>query len=265
MRMPESQLEAGPQESTFPALGLLLLLICADAGFILLHLIDLQTGWLREARVSLELDGGPAEIYQYVKEFWVVVCMAVAYVSTRRVAYASWALVFLFLLLDDSATVHEHAGNWLGRQYQFQAPFGLRPNDVGELLFAAAVGLTILAGVGAAAWRGSEQCRRISRDLGCLVVALGLVGVVVDTLHVIAYFAQSLLEQVLLVVEDGGEMLVMSALMAYAFHVATHFGRTRFDLWSLVKAQLNSNVNIGAWSPVPQILARTSVRPAETP
>ena len=120
----------------------------------------------------------------------------------------------------------------------FSAPLGLRPKDIGELLFVGAAGVVILAVVGTAAWRGTEQCRRVTRDLGLLIVALGLVGIALDVVHVIAYFGESLLAQVLLVLEDGGEMIVMSAMTAYAFHIATHRGLTRFDLSALVRARL---------------------------
>jgi hypothetical protein len=122
--------------------------------------------------------------------------------------------------------------------YELPLAFGLRPDDIGELLFAALVGASMLALVGFASWHGGEQSRRVSRDLLCLVVALGFAGVAIDTLHVIAYFHRSLLAQVLLVIEDGGEMLIISALTAYAFHVASHRGRTRFDLWATLKARI---------------------------
>jgi hypothetical protein len=224
----------GAHENTFPAIALLLLLLCADAGFTLLHLISVETGWLRATGISLEADGGPAEIFQYVKEFWIIVCMAAAFAATRRAVYAGWACVFVFLLVDDAGKVHEQVGAWLGQRYGFAAPFGLRPDDIGELLFAGAVGIATLAIVGPAVWRGTEQCRRISRDVFALIVVLAFFGVVADVLHVIAYFGESLLAQVLLVVEDGGEMIVMSALTAYAFHVGSHVGRTRLDLWSIV-------------------------------
>ena len=227
----------------FPAVALMLLLFCADAAFILLHLINVETGWLRGNRISLEDDGGPAELFQYLKEFWIVVCMVVAFVSARNAVYLSWAFVFLFLLADDAGRIHEGVGGWLAQQYNLPAPFSLRPQDIGELLFAGAIGLAALGIVGLAVRRGTEQCRRISRDLGLLIVALAVVGVFVDMLHTIAYLERSLLAQVLLVVEDGGEMIVMSALTAYAFHVASHVGRTQFDLWLAVRTQLAWGVN----------------------
>jgi hypothetical protein len=262
--MPYPQFETVPpanantDERTSPAVALLLLLVCADAGFALLHLISVETGWLREAKISLEADGGPAEIYQYVKEFWIVVCMIFAFASTRRAVYTSWALVFLFLLVDDAGKVHEQVGAWLGQRYALPAPFGLRPDDIGELAFAGAVGVTMLAVVGVAVRRGTEQCLRISRDMFGLIFVLALLGVCVDMLHVIAYLGGSLLAQVLLIVEDGGEMVVMSALTAYAFHIASHAGRTRFDLWSMVRTRLAWNASGETLSPGSVALKQSS-------
>ena len=58
------QLEPRRHESIIPAVALMMLLFCGDAAFTLLHLINVETGWLRGNRISLEDDGGPAEVFQ---------------------------------------------------------------------------------------------------------------------------------------------------------------------------------------------------------
>ena len=221
-----------------PEVTLLILLICADAAFILLHVLYVETQWLRGVRVSLEAERGMPETYQYVKEFWIVACMATAFWHTRHALYAAWAAVFTFVLLDDAAQIHEGIGTWLGERYSLPVIFGMRPDDAGELLFAALVGATMLSGILIASWRATEQLRRSSRDMLCLLFVFGVLGVLVDTLHAIAYLKQSALERLLLILEDGGELIVMSALTVYAFHVASHFGHTRLDLWAAVKARI---------------------------
>ena len=232
------------QEDTTPAATFLLLLISADLAFIVLHLVNVETGWLRGVPISLEADGGLPETYQYIKTFWIALSMASTFWRTRVGLYGAWAVVFSFLLIDDAGQIHERVGKWLGRSYQLPVAFGLRPEDIGEQLFAALVGASMLALVGFASWRGSGQSKSVSRDILCLVVALAFVGVAVDALHVIAYVHRSLLAQVLLVIEDGGEMLVISALTAYAFHVASHGGRTRFDLWASLKRRIGYPRNL---------------------
>ena len=235
--------DGAAQDDTAPAAALLLLLISADIAFIVLHLVNVETGWFRGVPISLEADRGLPETYQYIKTFWIALCLAAAFWRTHIRVYACWAIVFVFLLIDDASQLHERVGTWLGRTYELPVAFGLRPDDIGELLFAALVGASMLALVGFASWRGGEQSWRVSRDILCLVVALAFVGVAIDALHVIAYFHRPLLAQVLLVIEDGGEMLIISALTAYAFHVASHRGRTRFDLWASLKTRIGGPRN----------------------
>lgn len=217
-------------ESTTAALTLLILLLCADLAFIVLHIIYVETGWLHGSDFSLEADRGLPEAFQYVKQFWIAVALALTCWRTRISVYGSWALVFAFLLVDDAAQLHENVGRWLGQEYSLPAVFGLRSDDLGELIFAGMVGLSMVTLVGIAVMRADAQLQRICRDMLLLVGALAFLGVVVDTLHVIAYFKRSLWAQILLLVEDGGEMLVMSILTAYTFQIATHKGHTQLDL-----------------------------------
>jgi hypothetical protein len=226
------------RDNLTPASTLLLLLVCADLAFIVLHLVNVETGWMRGAKISLEAEGGMPETYQYVKEFWMAACMAITFWHTRTRLYAAWSAVFAFLLLDDAGQIHERVGAWLAREYALPAIFGLRANDSGELIVAASAGLTMLTMVAFTSWRRGEQSERVSRDVLSLICLLAVVGVLVDMLHVVSHLSGSLLSQVLLVAEDGGEMVVMSALTAYAFHVTSHYGRTSFDLWGSVRARI---------------------------
>ena len=244
---------------TRSATTLLWLLISADLAFIALHLVQVETSWFRGVRLSLEADGGLPETYQYVKEFWIAVCMAAIFWRTRRWSYAGWALLFAFLLADDAAQIHEQVGAWLGREMALPGVFGLRPDDLGELLFAAAVGISIITLIGVAAWREGTNSRRVARDMVCLVAALVVAGVVADALHVIAYFRGSLLAQVLLVIEDGGEMLVMSALTAYAFYVADNRGRVRHDFWERAAVYYGLSNETTQPTLAPQVAARSRV------
>jgi hypothetical protein len=231
--------QAHHQPSRKPELTLLILLVCADVAFILLHLLYVETPWLRGIRLSLEAERGMPETYQYVKEFWIVACMGTAFWHTRRGLYASWAAVFAFVLIDDAAQIHERMGTWIGHRYSLPVTFGLRPDDVGELLFAGIVGTTMLTMILLTSWRGGEQLWRVSRDMLCLFLVFAFLGVLVDTLHAIAYLQRSAFERSLLILEDGGEMIIMSGITVYAFHVASHFGQTRVDLWASLKTRLD--------------------------
>jgi hypothetical protein len=209
---------------------LLLLLVAADLAFILLHVVYIETSLLRGRPFSLEADNGIPEAYQYVKQFWLVLCTAALFRRTRATVYVGWMLVFAFLLLDDAFQFHEHFGKWLSAQHALPVAFGLRPDDIGELLFAAAFGGVTVLLIGFGYWRGDSHARVVSRDMTILVVALAVLGVGVDMVHVITYFKAPLLAQFLLIVEDGGEMLVVSLMVAYSVNVLSHNGQAPVDL-----------------------------------
>lgn len=213
----------------------LVLLIAADLAFILLHVISVETSLLRGRPFSLEADNGLPEAYQYVKQFWVALCMAALFRRTRAAVYSGWALVFAFLLIDDAFQLHENVGKWLSVRFAFPAVFGLRPDDLGELLFAAMVGAVTMLLIGFGFWRGDSHARSVSRDMAILVVALAVVGVGFDIVHVIAYFEARPLAQFLLILEDGGEMIVVSLMAAYMFNVLNHQGRATLDLWAALR------------------------------
>jgi hypothetical protein len=214
---------------------LLLLLLAADLAFIALHVIYVETTLLRGRPFSLEADNGLPESFQYVKQFWIALCMLTLFRRTREVVYIGWSIVFAFLLLDDAFQFHENFGHWLGSQYSLPVAFGLRPDDIGELLFASLIGGVTVLLIGFGFWRGDTDARIVSRDTALLVIVLAALGVGVDLLHVITYFNAPLLGRLLLIVEDGGEMLVVSAIAAYTFNVLIHEGRAPLDLWAIIR------------------------------
>ena len=214
---------------------LLLLLLAADLAFIFLHVLYVETTLLRGRPFSLEADNGLPEAFQYVKQFWVALCMALMFRRVREVVYIGWMLVFTFLLMDDAFQIHEHIGQWLGANYALPVVFGLRPDDIGELLFAAFIGSVTTVLIGFGYWRGDADARIVSRDMIIMVIVLAGLGVGVDILHVITYFKAPLLAQFLLILEDGGEMLVVSAMVAYMVNVLNHRGRATVDLWAIMR------------------------------
>ncbi len=92
-------------------------------------------------------------------------------------------------------------------------------DDIGELLFAGGVGGVTVLLIGLGYWRGGPDARIVTRDISILILLLAGLGVGVDVIHVISYYKAPLLAQFLLILEDGGEMLVVSATAAYVFNV----------------------------------------------
>jgi hypothetical protein len=229
------------QHATLVAIRLFfILLVCGDLVFVAIHLGHVTTPALRGAHYSLETDGGLAEFYQYMKQFWLTLCLATAYFQRREKPFLCWAGLFGFLLLDDAVQIHERAGFWLGKTLGLPAVFGLRPDDLGEMIVAGAVGGALLLSLAVTQWREQGPSRRTSRDLLILTGALASCGVILDTFHVVVYYRLPAFATFLALLEDGGEMLIVSALTAYAFNVVLHGGNSRLNLWRVLRGQSRS-------------------------
>lgn len=226
------------QHATLVAIRLFfILLICGDLAFIAIHLGHIATPALRGAHYSLETDGGLAEFYQYMKQFWLTLCLFTAYLQRREIAFLCWSGLFGFLLLDDAVQIHERVGKWLGGQLGLPPMFGLRPDDFGELIVAGVVGGTLLLTLALTLWRERGPSWRSSRDLLILTGALATCGVLLDLVHVIVYFKAPAFSTFLAMLEDGGEMLIISAMTAYAFNIVLHGGNSRLNLWRVLRGE----------------------------
>jgi hypothetical protein len=212
---------------------LLAALACVDIVFVALHVAKPYFDALRPHYFSLEADRGLSELYQYAKQIAVVAAMLWCWRRTKSPSFALWAAFFAFMLYDDSYSVHERVGEVLGAAFAFPAIFGLRPQDWGELAFAAAVGALMLGllAIFSARDRGATLAPTI--NLVLLLAALAVCGVIVDLIHVVAYYGGSRLAWILTVVEDGGELVVMSAITAYACNLAAYGFAARWRLSDL--------------------------------
>lgn len=216
---------AAPHASYLRAARLfLVLLLAGDLVYIAIHVGHLTVPAFGGKHYSLEADRGLSEYYQYMKQLWLALCLAASFVQRRHLALLCWSGFFGFLLLDDALQIHERGGYWLGQKLGMPAMFGLRPDDFGELLIAGAVGGALLAALALTLWRESGPVWRVSRELLLLTGLLAVFGVAVDAIHVIAYFRAPALSTALAFLEDGAELLIISATTAYALWLALQGG-----------------------------------------
>jgi len=199
-----------------PGAGLLLwLLLAADGVFVAVHL------WAAGARpghrlLSLEADNSYPELFQYLKFFWLALLLTLLAWRTRALGYLAWAALFLYLLLDDLLRLHEDGGAALAEAWQLPAVLGLRAKDLGELAVSAAAALVLLPAIALASYRGGAALRGLSRRLALPLVLLGLAGVGLDLLAT-ALQLVGLPRLLLGTLEDGGEMVIASLMLAAAF------------------------------------------------
>ncbi len=194
---------------------LLTLLILIDFIFILMHCLLLYGIIDNNLNFSIEKDFGYAECYQYIKEFGIFLILFFLFYKKRQVIYLVWGLFFLYLLLDDSLSLHETYGVCLADYFNLQAQFNLRAEDFGELLIFAFFGFLFFIFIVFSSLRTDLKGKMITRHLFLLILVLVFFGVCIDLLHIATPYH----ENKFAVMEDGGEMLTMSFIFAYVFNL----------------------------------------------
>lgn len=136
----------------------LVLLLAADLAFIGLEVLHVW-GYANDPRFALGMERGYAEVFQYIKFFWIAFILSWFTLEKRQVLYGVGALLFVYLLLDDSLQVHERGGTALVDEMGIEAAFGLRAQDYGELVVSASAGLFFLL-AGGLSYRYSDALAR---------------------------------------------------------------------------------------------------------
>jgi len=171
---------------------------------------------------------GYGGLFQYVKELWVVMLLLFLARRKPRFLYITWSLLFLCLMLDDCLQVHEKWGHFLARYVNFRPPFGLRAQDLGELAVCISYGVPLVASVWVTGRRSGTAARKISKHLLVMIGLLTFFGLGIDMVHImVEHSLLSPMSPILGVVEDGGEMIVMSLISWYVFRLVLRAKETR--------------------------------------
>jgi hypothetical protein len=167
----------------------------------------------------LETDGGWAEHAGYAQQATVALLLLALCWATRHLVWAAYALVFVSALADDALRLHENEGAWLADRLAARLWFppdgflGLRANDLGELLVWGLLAVVPLTAAVLLHRRADARNRRASLGMAGLLAAYVFFGAVLDQVHVL--FLDSWFGDVLGTLEDGGELLVLSASVVF--------------------------------------------------
>lgn len=209
------------------------LLIATDLLLILIHIIYLfyNPRGSMESYWSIETDRGLGESFQYVKEIALVFMFVWLARRYSRYAFCSWALFFLYILIDDMLRLHERIGAKLALSFRYESTLGLRPEDMGELTFLAVFGVIFFILISSTYFfnRNDNKLVLINRKLISIALFLILFGVITDVFHVVfnkftSFIGLPGLVRVIVffilgIIEDGGEMIVMSFALQYTFYL----------------------------------------------
>jgi len=199
-----------------PSLVLVVLLV-ADLVLIAASLEAQRRGWSdgRYRQWLLRAEGGWPEQFGYAKQAGCAALLLLVWRRTGHGVFAAWAAVFAYALADDRLQIHERVGGFLARRLPLpQEVAGLREQDLGELAVWGLVGVVLLVVVAALHRRSPEHVRATSRGVAVVVAGYAFFGVVVDQFHTLTLGGP--LDRGLGVLEDGGELVLLSVAVWYA-------------------------------------------------
>ena len=198
---------------------LLYLLCFTDLTFIIIHIFAINFDL--SCLFYIDCESGYGEVFQYTKYYWVVLLLIIMAKKKANLIYIAWAILFTYLLLDDSLRIHENVGGYLVNYYHIQSNLlDLRAQDIGEVIVSALSSLLLFLFIGWGYLVSDKATKRISKHLFILVLFLAFFGVFVDTAVMFAYKSFSFwVDQFWGLIEDGGEMLAMSIIVWYVFNL----------------------------------------------
>jgi hypothetical protein len=190
-------------------------LLAGDGICALVFLAHFHVAAFASDRWDLSLEGSWPEWYGHIVELAIVGLLFAIYRRTRQSHHLAWMAVFLYVGLDDTVQLHEHAGKiliWLSGGHDNR--FGIRLQDIGELISWAIAG-TVFCYV---LWRTYRRASAEARADGLqLAAALGLLvfcGMFLDTADRVINPEWHQLVRVAIIVEDGGELVALSFALA---------------------------------------------------
>lgn len=196
------------------SIEVLFLLVLTDLVILAFHIGAYALGDQNDWYWAVTEERSFGESFQYIKELWLIFSFAALIRIRSNWLYLALCLLFVYLFADDLFQLHERLGSTIAATANFQPMLRLRAIDFGELLVSAIAGLFFAVVLGASYRAGSKTFRRVCQRVLILFGGLAFCGIVLDVLHIV--FEQFYWLEVLLdVLEDGGEMLFMSALCWY--------------------------------------------------
>lgn len=202
---------------------LFLLLVLSDLALLLVHLLHKLTVYYLKSNelflynplFAIETDLGLAESFQYVKEFWIFLMLCALARRHSQPSYLGWCSLFFYILIDDAGQIHEHLGRLISSYFHFQSLLGMGADDMGQLCVYLLVGLLFSFLLLPALLQGDKNFRNFSMQLGMIFTALIFCGAGIDAINIAG---QPLwVRGLATLLEEGGEMMVMSVVVAYLF------------------------------------------------
>lgn len=200
-----------------PGALLFFLLVAADGVLVALHVLSVVVGVPSSPYFWIDGDRGYGEFMQYVKMFWAALLLAGIWWKWRQGFWLASGMVVLYLLVDDAMSLHERLRVHV--PISVSPDFFVRENHVQELAYLLGVAFVLLVPLVVTYRRVDAATRGVARRILELFLAIAFFAIAVDFVHTL--YEVTWYFELIAVIEDGGEMVVGSLLVAFLVSVTT--------------------------------------------
>jgi hypothetical protein len=201
----------------------LAVLLAVDVILIGLHFLHrlvyrgiFESAILSNTMFSMSEEAKLPDLFYFLKQLAIVLLLLYVARKTSRI-FIIWAAIFGYLLIDDVVQIHETIGFAFGN---VMPQIGtIAPSEIAQIGFLVLLGLVLFGVSLLIIWRSEGETRQISIYLMALLGLAAFFGVGVDIVQsfVMDIFGVS---GVVKVVEDGGEMIIISFILWYVYRLA---------------------------------------------
>ncbi len=200
-----------------PIIRLVIVLFSIDVLFTLAGVINWKLGY-PNYRWSITMDYSYPEYFQYLKEFLAALLLLMVARKTRNAHFYVWVFLVAYLFSDDAFRIHENAGHFVEYRTSWDSLWGLRDQDYGEFASALIAGTVFMISLAIVFKKGTAFFKKPSVALLVIILLLAFCGIILDMLTIIALDHRGpRFEIMMAILEDGGEMFVISILVAYSY------------------------------------------------
>ncbi len=195
-----------------------ILLISISVFLGVAKLMSLLTVWPEILNIGFDWSLG--EIFNYLKWFAAIVLLLVSYLKERIFLLLALTFFFIIVLADDALQLHERSALAIISILNLQFNNIDHAIILSERIFWAILGLAGLLPVWIGWVNASIKLKARVTPIAWFFAGVMITAIGVDALHSIAP-AKTIIKGVLGIIEEGGEMLFITALVSY---VAVEFG-----------------------------------------
>ncbi len=212
------QVTAHHERQRHDAHVLLMVMLAIDVGLILAYAFQARLPLLRTGLFDIDAQFSLSSVLNFAQFAAMVFFLSEIKYNRRDRAFDFWKYLFLYILADDIFEISEHAGRILGELFSFETLFGLAPADYGKFAFAIGGGLAVSAFLGYLLRRSSREFVSASFAIFVMLSCFAFFAVVFDVIHAV-FDKDPRLGFAFGILEEGGEMIVLSFMTAYLFYL----------------------------------------------